>query len=133
MTAWDTETIDRNAAADDLHIAPYRPDGATPGTPTWIWSVVVDNRLFVRAWNGPRSRWYRAVVEQRAGIIETVGRRIEVTMTPIDEAAAPELGTRIDPAYRTKYAGSAYLPPMVAEGPKAATVEITPALEEDRA
>ena len=53
MTAWDTETIDRIAAADDLHIAPYRPDGATPGTPTWIWSVVVDDRLFVRAWNGP--------------------------------------------------------------------------------
>lgn len=34
---------------------------------------------------------------------------------------------RIDAAYEKKYAGSPYLPPMVAAGPRAATVEITPA------
>ena len=38
----------------------------------------------------------------------------------------PELGDRIDEAYRVKYAGSPYLPPMIAAGPRAATVEITP-------
>ncbi|WP_245306455.1 DUF2255 family protein [Acidipropionibacterium timonense] len=37
-----------------------------------------------------------------------------------------DLNDRIDDAYRAKYAGSAYLPPMVADGPRAATVEVTP-------
>jgi hypothetical protein len=33
---------------------------ATYGTPTWIWSVVVDGALYVRPYNGPDSRWYQA-------------------------------------------------------------------------
>jgi hypothetical protein len=40
------------AEADDLHISPYREDGVTYGTPTWIWSVAVDGNLYVRAYNG---------------------------------------------------------------------------------
>ena len=57
------------AQADDFHIAPYRADGKTPGTLTWIWSVVVDGELYVRAWNGQRSRWYNAAKDQGAGKI----------------------------------------------------------------
>lgn len=38
--------------SDDLHISPFREDGKTYGTPTWIWSVVVDGGLYVRAYNG---------------------------------------------------------------------------------
>ncbi|WP_455580307.1 DUF2255 family protein [Corynebacterium rouxii] len=51
---WDKNILAAIDAADDLHIAPLHPDGVTHGTPTWIWSVVVDGRLYVRAWNGPR-------------------------------------------------------------------------------
>jgi hypothetical protein len=49
----DLRTI---AEADDLHIAPSRQDGTMYGTPTWIWSVAVDNVLCVRAYNGQSSR-----------------------------------------------------------------------------
>jgi hypothetical protein len=35
--------------ADDLKISPFRADGTTYGTPTWIWEVVVDGDLYVRA------------------------------------------------------------------------------------
>lgn len=52
MTAWPEPVIARLAASDDLHVAPFREDGATLGTPTWIWSVVVDRALYVRAYNG---------------------------------------------------------------------------------
>jgi hypothetical protein len=45
MSTWTAETIERIAASDDLHIAPYHPDGRSTGTLTWIWSVVVDGRL----------------------------------------------------------------------------------------
>lgn len=123
MADWPAETIAQIAATDDLHIAPYRADGKTTGTLTWIWSVVVDGRLFVRAWNGVNGGWYRSAIAQRAGKITAAGREHRVAFTPIDD---PGLGDRIDRAFEKKYAGSPYLPPMVAAGPRAATVEITP-------
>lgn len=123
MGTWPAETIEKIATTDDLHIAPYHPEGKTTGTLTWIWSVAVDGRLFVRAWNGTRGRWYRAAVAQGAGKITAAGHEHEVEFTPIND---PCLNGKIDAAYHTKYAGSPYLPPMVAAGPKAATVEVTP-------
>ena len=38
---WDDDTLTAIADTDDLHVAPFREDGTTYGTPTWIWSVVV--------------------------------------------------------------------------------------------
>ena len=122
MTTWPADIIEKIAGADDFHIAPYHEDGETTGTLTWIWSVVVDGRLFVRAYNGVNGRWYASAVAQRAGKISTGGREYEVGFTPIDD---PALNDRIDTAYNEKYAGSAYLRPMVSSGPKAATVEVT--------
>lgn len=123
MATWPTDIIEKIAATDDLHIAPYRADGKTTGTLTRIWSVVVGGRLFVRAWNGVNGRWYRSAIAQRAGKITAADQEHQVEFTPIEDEA---LNDRIDRAYREKYAGSAYLPPMVAAGPKAATVEVTP-------
>ena len=122
MASWPTDIIEEIATTDDLHIAPYHPDGRTTGTLTWIWSVVVDGHLYVRAWHGVRGHWYRAAIEQRAGKITAAGREHEVEFVPVDDEALSE---RIDDAYRQKYADSPYLPPMVSAGPKAATVEIT--------
>ncbi len=45
---WPQGALRRIAETDDLHIAPFRDDGITHGTPTWIWSVVVDGALYVR-------------------------------------------------------------------------------------
>ncbi len=52
MGTWAKEVLQKIAEADDLHIAPFREDGRTYGTPTWIWSVAVDEALYVRAYNG---------------------------------------------------------------------------------
>jgi hypothetical protein len=122
MTSWSSEDISRIGATDDLHIAPLRADGFTYGTPTWIWSVVVDGRLFVRAWNGTNSRWYKSAIRQRAGRITATGSTFEVDFAPADQS----LTERIDAAYREKYTASSYLPPMLEPGPQAATVEILP-------
>jgi hypothetical protein len=43
MITWSKDELRRIADADDLHISPFREDGKTYGTPTWIWSVVVDD------------------------------------------------------------------------------------------
>lgn len=67
MNAWPKDELQKIAATDDLHIAPFREDGVTYGTPTWIWFIVVEGALYVRAYNGKNSRWYQAALRQRGG------------------------------------------------------------------
>ena len=43
MVPWSKDELRTNAEADDLHISLFREDGVTYGTPTWIWSVAVDD------------------------------------------------------------------------------------------
>ena len=70
MTDWTPEELQKIATSDDLHVSPFRENGVTYGTPTWIWSVVVDGALFVRAYNGRDSRWFKAAMTQKAGRIK---------------------------------------------------------------
>jgi hypothetical protein len=122
MTNWPKDELDRIVAADDLHIAPFREDGKTYGTPTWIWSVVVDGDLYVRAYNGQNSRWYQAAILQRAGRITAAGMTKKVSFEGVDGA----VNDRIDDAYRQKYRTSRYLAPMISARARAATVRVTP-------
>jgi hypothetical protein len=86
MSTWPTEELRKIAEIDDLHISPFREDGRTYGTPTWIWSVMVDDALYVRGYNGQKSRWYQAAVRQKAGRITAAGMTKEVTFEPVDGA-----------------------------------------------
>jgi hypothetical protein len=52
MSEWKADELHKIAESDDLHISPFRADSKTYGTPTWIWSVVIDDALYVRAYNG---------------------------------------------------------------------------------
>lgn len=123
MIAWPKEELGKIAATDDLHIAPFREDGMTYGTPTWIWSVVVDEQLFVRAYNGKDSRWYKAALSQKVGRIVAAGITKDVAFEPVEGQTINE---RIDDAYRAKYRSSAYLKPMVGARARGATVKVTP-------
>ncbi len=107
--------------ADDLHIAPFREDGETYGTPTWIWEVVVDDNLYVRAYNGVNSRWYKSAVQQKAGRIVAAGMTTEVKF----ERVQGDINNAIDEAYKKKYNGSPYLSSMINDRARAATVKIT--------
>jgi hypothetical protein len=122
MPGFALDELDRIAAADDLHIAPFREDGSTPGTPTWIWSVVVDGALYVRAYNGVNSRWYKAARAQKAGQVDVAGLRLDVAFEPIDGPVQD----RIDEAYRLKYGLSQYLAPMIGPHARAATIKVSP-------
>ncbi|MFT4066738.1 DUF2255 family protein [Paraburkholderia sp.] len=119
---WANEELTRIVEADDLHIAPFRDDGVTTGTPTWIWCVAVDGELYVRAYYGRKSRWHQAAMRQKAGRITAAGMTREVTFEPVEEP----INERIDDAYRARYAGSAYLQPMISERSRAATVRVVP-------
>jgi hypothetical protein len=122
MSAWSTDELRRIAGADDLHVSPFREDGVTYGTPTWIWSVAVGDSLYVRAYNGQNSSWYKAAARQKAGRIAAAGMTREVTFEPV---AGPD-NDRIDDAYREKYKGSPYLAPMIGARARSATVKVTP-------
>jgi hypothetical protein len=102
MPAWSKEDLRKIAESDDLHVSPLREDGVTHGTPTWIWSVALDNALYVRAYHGPNSRWYQAAMRQKAGRITAAGMTKEVSFQPVEGA----MNDRIDDAYRVKYSRS---------------------------
>ena len=121
-TPWPTEELRKIVEADDLHVSPFREDGVTHGTPTWIWCVAFDGALYVRAYNGQKSSWYQAAVQQKAGRITAAGMTIDVTFESVDGS----INDRIDDAYRAKYHNSPYLDPMVAARARAATIKVMP-------
>lgn len=123
MSKWSKEELRNIIQEDDLHISPFREDGETYGTPTWIWCVSIDGNLYVRAYNGQHSRWYQAAMKQRAGRIHAIGKKWEVSFEAI---AGDEINNKIDDAYRKKYEGSPYLNPMLSEQARSATVKVLP-------
>lgn len=122
MSKWSKDELSRIAEADDLHISPFREDGETYGIPTWIWSVVVDGALYVRAYHGRDSRWHKAAMQQKAGQIAAAGMTKEVTFEPVNGA----VNDRIDDAYTAKYKSSPYLKPMISARARSATVKVMP-------
>ncbi|MBM7655446.1 DUF2255 family protein [Neobacillus cucumis] len=122
MATWLKDELFKIAEADDLHISPFREDGVTYGTPTWIWSVVVDDALYVRAYFGQNSRWYQAAVKQKAGRITVAGMTKEVNFETVDGT----INDLIDNAYRKKYNSSPYLDSMISNRARSATVKVMP-------
>jgi hypothetical protein len=123
MSTWSKDELRKIAEADDLHIAPFRENGVTYGTPTWIWSVAVEDSLYVRGYNGKSSRWYQAAIRQESGRIIAAGMTKEVAFEPVDDRA---MNDRIDDAYRAKYSSSPYLAPMIGSRARSATVLVMP-------
>jgi len=122
VAAWSQDELRKIGETDDLHISPFREDGITYGTPTWIWSVVVDGGLYVRAYNDQNSRWYQAAMKQRAGRIIAADMTKEISFDPVDGP----INDLVDQAYRAKYRGSPYLGSMVDARARSATVKVIP-------
>jgi hypothetical protein len=122
MIIWSKDELRKIAEADDLHISPFREDGVTYGTPTWIWSVAVADSLYVRGYNGQKSRRYQAAARQQAGRIIAAGMTREVKFELVDGP----ISDRVDDAYRAKYHGSPYLNAMIGPRARSATVKVMP-------
>jgi hypothetical protein len=84
MAAWSNDELRKIAEGDDLRISTLREDGVTFGTPTWIWSVAVDDALYVRAYNGRDSRWHQAALRQKAGRFIAAGLTKEIAFEPMN-------------------------------------------------
>jgi hypothetical protein len=122
MSTWTADDLNAIEGNADLFVSPFRDDGSTYGTPTQTWALVVDGDVYVRAASGPDSSWYRAAVSQGAGRVRVADADYEVTFEPADD----DVDDAIDAAYEAKYPGSSAVPTMQGDGPKSATVKITP-------
>ena len=117
IKAWPSD-LSEIAQSDDLHISPLRDNGLAYGTPTWIWSVVVGNELYVRAYHGQKSSWYQAALKQKAGRITVAGMTLDVSFSPF----IGPVNKSIDEAYQKKYAGSPFLNSMISERSRSTTI-----------
>src|SRR6266403_1028172 len=122
MSTWSKDELRKIAETDDLHISPFREDGWTRGTTSWIWSGVVDGGRYLRGYNGQKSRWYQAAVRPTAGRNTAAGTTRKVAFEPVDGT----INDRIDEAYAAKYKGSSYLKPMISTRARSATVKVMP-------
>jgi len=120
MSTWTPQQLRAIETSSDVFLAPLREDGTTYRAFTQTWGLVVDGEFYVRAANGPDSKWYQAAISQRAGRVRVGDQVWNVTFTP----AAGEHQDDIDAAYHAKYAGSSAVSLMTGPGPKQAVVRI---------
>src|SRR5438132_521803 len=93
--AWTSDDLKAIAAADEIEMAPRRPDG-TLGRFTTIWIVGVGDDVYVRSYRGPSGSWYRAGLG-RAAAQALLGDGHEVVLharTSARSAAVDDLAHR---------------------------------------
>lgn len=124
MTAWTRVELDRIGNAEELQIASLRRDG-TLRNPVTIWVVRLGDDIYVRAYKGRTSSWFRGAQTRHEGHIQAGGVDKDVTLI---EESDPALNDQLDAAYRTKYrryTGS-ILNSMVTPEARAATIRLVP-------
>lgn len=67
--SWASDELQKIGSTDDLRVSPFRENGKTYGTPTWIWSAVVDGSLYARAYNGQKSGGTRRHRAKEPGVL----------------------------------------------------------------
>ncbi len=124
MTTWTTDELNKIEKAEELQIASLRRDG-TLRNPVTIWVVRVGDEIYVRAYKGRSSPWFRGVQTRHEGQIRAGGVVKDVTFV---EESEPAINDQIDDAYRTKYrryAASIVNSVMTSEA-RAATIKLMP-------
>ena len=71
--------------ADELDIAPLRPDGSLRPYTT-IWVVRVGDGLYARSYRGRGGSWFRHAVQRHQGRIRTGGVERDVTFEEAHDA-----------------------------------------------
>jgi len=119
MTAWAPE--DQAVLSETYALVLTAGDAGHDGVE--IGMVVVDGNLYVRAYRGTRSRWYRAARDRGRGRIQVAGVTHDVLLQTRDLELSPEIGA----AFRAKY-GRLADALVTSPQARAATIRIDPAL-----
>jgi hypothetical protein len=125
MTSWTGDELDKIGKAEELRIASLRRDG-TLRSPVTIWVVRLGDELYVRAYKGRTSPWFRGAQARHEGHIRAGGVEKDVTFVEADDDAA--LNDRIDAAYRSKYRrySAGIVGSVVTPEARAATIRLVP-------
>jgi hypothetical protein len=125
MTNWTPSDLERIGAVDELHLATFRQD-STLRKPVTIWVVRVGEELYVRAYRGRETAWFRQTQRQHAGRLVAGGVTKEVTLE--DASSDETLNQEIDAAYQSKYRSysATYVDPVLAPQARATTLKLVP-------
>jgi len=125
MTSWTRNDLGRIGAADELQLASFKEDG-TLRKPVTIWVVRVGDDLYVRAYRGRETAWFRHIPLRPEGRILAGGVTQDVTFVDVSDDEA--LNNKIDAAYQSKYQrySATYVDPMIAPQARATTLKLVP-------
>lgn len=124
MNIWTSDELNKIGKEEELNIASLRGDG-TLRKPVTIWVVRIEEDLYVRAYKGRTSPWFRGVLTCHAGHINSGGVDKEVNFVEVSDA---DINDQVDAAYRSKYGHyeAEYVDPMVTPEARAATIQLVP-------
>lgn len=92
-----------------------------------VWSVVVENRVFIRSWSRTPNGWFDTFVAEPHGVMAIGGREMSVRAI---RTRSERLKDRIDDAYAAKYhtpASMKYVKDLQRKSSRDATIELVPA------
>ena len=122
MTNWQKDELVAISKDPNLYISIPNADG-TIHNPAWIWIAQSGNELFCRGYSGTAARWYQSAQREGLGHISVGGVEKDVRFEFIRDE---ETNDKKDEGYRQKYAGSAYLAPMINNRARQSTVKLIP-------
>lgn len=123
MSAWTSAELDKIDKTEELALSSLRQDG-TLRNPVIMWVVRVGEHVYVRAYKGRTSPWFRDAQTKHQGYIRASGVEKDVAFV---EESDPEVNQRVDAAYLAKYARyPQYVAPMVEPTAKSATLKLVP-------
>ena len=123
MTVWSTDELKKVGSAEELQIAPLRPDGSLRNRVT-IWVVRVDDGLYVRSYTGSGGAWYRAALASHKGRIRAGGVEKDVGLVEVSD---PAVNKQVDAAYQRKYGRyPGYIETMLSPEVRATTLNLEP-------
>ena len=124
MTTWTNDELNKIAKAEELEIQSLRQNDMLRN-PVTIWVVRVGDGIYVRAYKGRTSPWFRGVRTRHEGHIQAGGVDKDVAFL---EESDPALNDQIDAAYRTKYRryAASIVNSVVTSEARAATIKLVP-------
>src|SRR5512140_3069703 len=125
MRAWPSDELDKIGEAEELDLMSVRPD-RTIRNPVTMWVVRVGDDVYVRAYKGRTSPWFRGALTRHEARIRSGGVDKDVTLEEVDGNAA--VNEQIDEAYRSKYRrySANIVNSVVTAEARAATLKLAP-------
>lgn len=93
------QQIDWIGDANEVHVSTYRADGSRRRSVP-IWTVRVDDDLYIRSAFGPNAAWFRNATAGNRLHLEAGSEAVDVALELTADVA---VNAQVDTAYRSKY------------------------------